>query len=146
MTSAAAGSSGVDGDDDELVAIWRCEMHGEGFFSAVLWALGFLETEASSPMLSGFTRAPHRMLVDWTDSRLPYHGGADQRPANAWDAFFEQPPPTDVAEARGQRFARRVDDDVPPTSRQFNDARHGLRRLAPRKFATVASIKRVRLE
>ena len=52
----------------------------------------------------------------------------------------------DVFEARGQRFARRLDDDVLPAFRQVDDARDRLGRLAPRKFAAVASIKCVRFE
>lgn len=85
-------------DAEQTICIWRCEMNMEGLFSTVFWALGFLESQLDMPgICSGFSNPPARMIIDWTDEALPYHGGPGTEPANAWDAFFLQPPPTAVA-------------------------------------------------
>ena len=82
-----------DGDLATSITIWRCEMYGEGLFSAVFWALGFLEAALDNPaVLLGSSEHVDHILIDWTDEKLPYHGGA-AGPLNAWDAFFKQPPP-----------------------------------------------------
>lgn len=99
--AAAVSSSGSDGGDDGMpasIGIWRCEMHSEGLFSAVFWALGFLEAELTGMNLFGAGPAPSHVLVDWTDPQLPYHGGRKYHPSNAWDAFFEPLPSMAVAE------------------------------------------------
>ena len=75
-------------------------------------------------------------------------GAVDDLPPRLADGPQELRPveEPDVFEARGQRFARRLNNNILPTSRQFNDASDRLGRLAPGKFAAVAAMKGVRLE
>jgi hypothetical protein len=39
---------------------------------------------------------PDRLMIDWTNDRLLFHGGKGAA-ANAWDSFFEAPPPPKAA-------------------------------------------------
>ena len=88
LTSSSSFAADDDGST-EAIAVYRSEMLGEGLFSCLFWALGFLELEARVGTITKLGRKPDRCLIDWTDERLLFHGGT---PANAWDAFFEPPP------------------------------------------------------
>ena len=67
------------------VWIWSVSTPKEGLFSLVFWALGFLEhTAALEPSA--------RLLIDWTDARICFHGGRAGGCTNVWNHFFEQPP------------------------------------------------------
>jgi hypothetical protein len=73
------------------MSIWRCELWTEGFFSVLFFTLGFLEAECQHGQASGLGTPPQRILVDWTSDLILFHGGV--RSDNAWNHFFEQPPP-----------------------------------------------------
>ena len=88
---------GLSPTSPETIAIWRCEMFGEGLFSCLFWAVGFLDFESRSGILTRLGEEPARMLIDWSDPRLLFHGtqdgGSGTGSCNAWDCFFLQPPP-----------------------------------------------------
>eukprot|EP00811_Abedinium_folium_P015849 NODE_247_length_3296_cov_8.165983.p1 GENE.NODE_247_length_3296_cov_8.165983~~NODE_247_length_3296_cov_8.165983.p1 ORF type:complete len:803 (-),score=129.90 NODE_247_length_3296_cov_8.165983:773-3181(-) len=77
------------------VKLWRSELHMEGLFSQLFWALGFLEYASSArlPSLGGASNADGCsstcFLIDWTDRRVAM--SRSSRCCNLWNELFEQP-------------------------------------------------------
>ena len=100
-TGRAVAAATARPGDSILFSVWRAEIHVEGFFSLLLWTIGFLEHERQA--------RPHaQLLVDWTDERITFSqaDGRTDAHANAWNDFFYQPvAPTDGKDGKDGKEA-----------------------------------------